>query len=89
MLLYAGNVEALSEFDTPSLHHLAGMGLVGLALVEGGGIEDVTLTTMGKEYIKGNPRLYNPVDWKWLVITALLAVTAIAAVAALFISCTK
>jgi len=62
-LLLADNSEALSDFDAPSIAHLATIGLVNRAGVEGGGFDDACLTTMGKEYFNDNPRLANPIDW--------------------------
>ncbi|MBR1803822.1 MAG: hypothetical protein IJ775_02815 [Muribaculaceae bacterium] len=84
-LLHAGNSEALSDFDAPSIAHLATIGLANRAGVEGGGFDDACLSTMGKEYFDVNPRLRNPINWSLI----LAAIAAIAAVAALFISCTK
>ena len=62
-------------------------GLVQGTYIEGGGVEDARLTNYGKEYLAGNPKLRNPIDWKWIVTTILLAITAIAAVATLFVAC--
>ncbi len=64
-------------------------------LVEKGLIEamfngpDEVLSTLisvkGKAYLEQNPRLINPIDWKWIVSTVLLALTAAATILALFI----
>ena len=55
--------DALSEFDTASLHSLSIHGLVHAAYLEGGGIEDAKLTNMGRAYMQLNPKLRNPVNW--------------------------
>ncbi len=81
-LLLGNNAGALSEFDAPSVKHLAELGLVMRAGVEGGSFDDARLTNMGKEYFNDNPRLRNPVNWT-------LIFAAIASVVALFISCSK
>ena len=87
-MLRDGNSEALSEFDASSVENLARLGLVRRAGVEGGGFDDARLTNMGKEYFNDNPRLANPIDWKWVVTTAIAAIIAICAVIALF-ACAK
>ena len=74
-LLRDGNSEALSEFDAPSVENLARLGLVRRAGVEGAGFDDARLTNMGKEYFNDNPRLANPIDWKW--VAALSAYAAL------------
>ena len=87
-MLRDGNSEALSEFDASSVENLARLGLVRRTGVEGGGFDDARLTNMGKEYFNDNPRLANPIDWKWVVTTAIAAIIAICAVIALF-ACAK
>ena len=72
-LLRDGNSEALSEFDAPSVEHLAHLGLVRRAGVEGAGFDDARLTNMGKEYFNDNPRLANPIDWKWVAVLSAYA----------------
>lgn len=48
----------------------------------------ISPTLYGQAYFAVNPHLYNPVDWQ--LITAIsTAVTALAALAALFVACTK
>ncbi len=46
---------------------------------------DASLSVKGKAYLEQNPGLNNPVDWKWIVSTILLALTATATILALFI----
>lgn len=50
-------------------------------------VEVVRLTDKGKLYLEYNPAIHNPVDWKWVVTTAIAIIAAIAAVAALFVFC--
>lgn len=50
-------------------------------------IEDAKTTIKGRAYIDSNPKLKNPIDWKWIVTTILMAITAIATTLALFIAC--
>ena len=50
-------------------------------------IEDAKTTIKGRAYINSNPKLKNPIDWKWIVTTILMAITAIATTLALFIAC--
>lgn len=54
---------------------------------ENGNVEVARLTDKGKLYLEDNPALRNPVDWKWVATTAIALVAAIAAMAALFVSC--
>ena len=50
-------------------------------------IEDAKTTIKGRAYIDSNPKLKNPIDWKWIITTILMAITAIATTLALFIAC--
>lgn len=67
-----------------ALHSLESQSLVSVAWVEGGDYEAVRLTRDGKDYLIKNPKLKNPIDWKWIVGTTIgittLAVTIIALV---------
>ena len=45
------------------------------------------LTIKGRAYIEQNPKLTNPIDWKWVITVLLTAITAFATTLALFISC--
>lgn len=58
-----------------ALRSLESRSLVRVAWVEGGDFEGVMLTRDGKDYLIENPRLSNPIDWKWwiLAITGLIA----------------
>lgn len=46
-------------------------------------------TLKGKAYLESNPRLRNPIDWKWIISIILSAIVAIATTLALFVACTK
>ena len=49
-------------------------GLVKGAYLEGGGVDDAKLTNMGKVYLMDNPKLRNPLDWKWVVAIVVVVV---------------
>lgn len=62
----------------------------GLAYIheeQKGNVEIVRLTDFGKCYLNDNPKLYNPIDWKWIITTVIGLIAAIAAIAALFVAC--
>lgn len=50
---------------------------------------DARITSMGRTYIALNPNLRNPIDWKWIITTAIALTAAITAIVALFISCSN
>ena len=77
---------ALSEFDAAAIRSLDAQGLVKGAYLEGGGIEDAKLTTMGKEYLRDNPHLYNPVNWA-MVSAIVAAVGSIGTIITIIITC--
>lgn len=62
-------------------------GLAKGAWQEGGEMEDARLTPFGREYLAENPSLRNPVDWRWVITTAIATVAALASIVALFVSC--
>lgn len=64
-------------------------GLVHAAWTEGHEVEAARLTDYGKSYIQANPRLHNPIDWKWIITTIIAAVAAVGTIAVIFISCAK
>ncbi len=70
------------------IHSLEAKGVVKGAYIEGGGVESVLITKEGKSYIRNNPNLTNPMDWSKVAAVAGI-IAAIAAVAALFVSCLK
>lgn len=48
---------------------------------------DARITPFGREYLAMNPSLRNPVDWRWVITTAIATVAALASIVALFVSC--
>lgn len=70
-----------------SVRSLDRLGLVEALYEEGGGVADSRLSDDGRLYLATNPRLRNPVDWRWIATAAISLIAAIAAIAALFISC--
>lgn len=70
-----------------ALTRLEQIGFVKVAWIDGGLFDDVALTNVGKSYVRNNPNLRNPVEWKWVVTTAIAVITAIASITTLFISC--
>jgi len=55
------------------------------SVVKGGRLEDARLTAYGREYLALNPLLRNPIDWKWIITTAI----ALAAALAAFLACSR
>jgi hypothetical protein len=45
---------------------------------------DAEVTDKGNVYLEQNPKLKNPVDWKWIILTILTSITAISTLLALF-----
>lgn len=74
------------EFS-PIIRSLQQKRLVKGAFVEGGGVETVRITNEGKSYLRNNPELKNPVDWKWVITTSVAVASAVFAAAALFVAC--
>ena len=62
-------------------------GLARCAWAAGHKLVDARITPYGKEYLALNPRLRNPIDWKWVVTTAIALAAVVAGFLALFISC--
>ena len=75
-----------SDFNSGA-RELQSHGLAVCHEEENRNVEAVRLTDKGKLYLEDNPHLYNPIDWKWVVTTAIVVVAAVAAIAALFVSC--
>ena len=86
-LLRDNRFDLLTEMDYPALHELYDSGFARVAYIERGIPEAAQLTTFGKNYLAENPKLRNPVDWKWVATTCIAAIAAAAAVAALFVAC--
>ena len=64
-------------------------GLVKGAWASGHELADVRLTDAGRSYIALNPTLQNPIDWRWIITTAVSIIAVIASIIALFLSCSK
>ncbi len=52
-------------------------GLVHASWGEGHELVDARISQKGKIYLTDNPRLRNPVDWKWIVTTAIALAGAV------------
>lgn len=69
--------ECIEDYPVHEVAHvvrsLEQKGLVRGAYTEGGGVEGVRLTAAGRSYIRGNPRLLNPVSWQMVAAAAALA----------------
>lgn len=72
-----------------ALHRLKDLDLIEATWIEDYGYESVILTRNGKDYLIENPKLLNPVDWKWVVGTTIGFATLAVAILALFIACSK
>lgn len=71
-----------------ALRSLENKGMVNVAWIEGGDYEAVKLSLNGRSYLIENPKLRNPIDWNKVGAIAAI-VTALAAIAALLIACTR
>lgn len=63
------------------------VGLVRVAWASGHVPADAALTEFGKAYVIANPRLRNPIDWKWIIGVSLTAIAAATGIIALFAAC--
>ena len=64
----------------------------GLAYVhqeEKGDFTVAHISYEGRYYVLENPRLLDPVDWKWVIPTTLTAITAVTTLLLLFVACGK
>lgn len=64
-------------------------GLVKGAYVEGGGVATARLTAKGRVFLAENPKLKNPLDWKWIITTAIAVAGLITAIIFGCIACSK
>ena len=64
-------------------------GLVKGAYVEGGEVEVARLTSEGRSFLAENPKLKNPLDWKWIITTAIAVAGLITAIVFGCIACSK
>lgn len=72
-----------------ALRSLEKQNLVRVAWIEGGDYEAVCLTRDGKDYMIENPKLKNPVNWSWVIGTAIGVATLAVSILALCIACSK
>ena len=84
--LDVSDFDRLSEFDKSAICRLHDIGLVRAAFEEGHSPVWAILTTQGKEYLRDNPRLLNPINWTVVGVVIGLLTLAVS-VAALFIAC--
>lgn len=84
--LAVSDFDRLSDFDRPAVCRLHDMGLVQASFEEGRTPVGAALTTQGKEYLRDNPRLHNPINWTIVSVVVGLLTLAVS-VAALFIAC--
>ncbi len=63
--------------------------LIRAAWTEGGDYESARLTRDGRDYLIENPKLRNPIDWKWIATIGLATIGAITGIAALLVVCSK
>lgn len=62
-------------------------GLVRAAYAEGGEVVEVKLTSEARQYLAENPGLRNPVDWRWVVTSAISLLSAAIGVIAMLVAC--
>lgn len=65
------------------------IGWVKGAYVEGGGVEAARLTSQGRTSLAENPKLKNPLDWKWIITTSIAVSGLITAIVFGCIACSK
>lgn len=64
-------------------------GLAKGAYIEGGDCEAARLTPDGRCYLAENPKLRNPIDWKWIIATIIAIVGVITTIIIGFVACNK
>jgi len=77
-----------SDFNNGA-RELRNKGLAVCHEEEGGDVIISRLTDMGKRYSAFNPSLSNPIDWKWIISTAIGLISLAVAIIALFVACTE
>ena len=50
-------------------------------------VVDVRISDFGNDYIFYNPKLRNPIDWKWIITTILTAATLVVSARMIIIAC--
>lgn len=51
-------------------------------------VYDIKLSFKGRKYLFCNPKLKNPLDWKWILQFTVTVIITIATIIGLFIGCT-
>lgn len=64
-------------------------GLIKGAYAEGREAEGARLTSYGRIFLAENPKLRNPLDWKWIITTAIAVAGLITAIVFGCIACSK
>lgn len=67
-----------------SLDHI---GFVHAMYAEGGEVVEVKPTPEARQYLAENPGLRNPVDWRWVVTSAISLLSAAIGVIAMLVAC--
>lgn len=62
-------------------------GLLQVLWAEGHTVVDCKLTNFGRAYMLANPHLHNPVDWRWIITTAISVAALLVAVATFLTAC--
>ncbi len=76
-----------SQFSEGS-RELHQKGLMYIHEEEGGEVIAISLSDRGRLYVEINPKQHNPIDWRWIITTTLLTITAATGIIALFVACT-
>ena len=70
-----------------AVRSLEDIGLVRAMYIEGGEVVEVKLTSLSRQYFAENPNLHNPVDWRWVITTAISLLSAAIGVIAMLVAC--
>lgn len=62
-------------------------GLVKVAYAEGGGVVDARLTSEGRVLLAENPKLSDPIDWKWIITTLIAVGVLLVGIVSLLTAC--
>lgn len=72
-----------------ALRSLEEKDMVRIGWIEGGDYEAVSITRSGRVYLIENPKLCNPIDWKWIISITIGIATLAVAIIALFVACNR
>lgn len=76
-----------SDIFAYNVRLLEGKGLVRATYSEKDTVVAAKLTHNGVVYIAKNPKLRNPIDWKWIITTILTAATLVVSARMIIIAC--